>query len=302
MNKRSKALIVFTLILLLSISLIVFVGRNVSVKKEPLVLNVSLYKNLPDYDAFEKTVEECWKEKHPDILLSFSDWDCYSGEAPDDLDVFVFDTLSLDAFIKKGYLLELSEKEIADYEDLIAPFVEGCRDDGKIYALPQMICTDLLYTRKENVQLRNVTKISELYDVLGDDGLLFDERSSGSKVILYLQTLTDEMQHYIDQYPPVEEDVLSKQTVALFSLIGKMYQGTAVSEDDGIYDCARRFAQGEGRAYIGYSEAMNLMGDEASKMDFRLFSMSDDDDIPVFYVDAVSINARISNGKKGTCV
>ena len=95
-----------------------------------------------------------WKEKHPEVELNFENWDCYSGEVPEGLDVFVFDTISLDSF------------------------AEGMR------------------------------------------------------------------------------------------------------------------------AYIGYSEAMNEMGESASDMDFRLFSMTDSKNIPVFYVDAAAINAKISSKKR----
>lgn len=129
---------------------------------EAETLNVSLYKVLPNYDSFEETVEECWKETHPEIELNFTDWNCYSKEVPDDLDVFVFDTTSLDAFVQKGYLLALSEEEIQDYDDLIPAFMERCRVNGVSYVVPQILCTDLLYTRKEDESLKNVHNVNAL--------------------------------------------------------------------------------------------------------------------------------------------
>ena len=65
---------------------------------------------------FEQTVKALWNKKHPEVKLNFIDWDSYSGEVPDDLDVFVFDTLNLDTFSGKGYLMELSKEEIQDYD------------------------------------------------------------------------------------------------------------------------------------------------------------------------------------------
>lgn len=47
---------------------------------------VIVYKVLPDYDSFERTVEKCWKEKHPEAELNFVDWDCYSRAVPAFLD------------------------------------------------------------------------------------------------------------------------------------------------------------------------------------------------------------------------
>lgn len=264
-------------------------------------LNVSLYKVLPDYDSFEETVEECWKEIHPEIELNFVDWDCYSKEVPDDLDVFVFDTTSLDAFAKKGYLLALSEEDIQDYDDLIPSFIEGCRVNGVIYVVPQILCTDFLYTRKEDESLKNVHNVNELYDALGNSGLLLDKESPIIQIAMYLQALVDETQHYTSHYPPIEEETLSPEAITSLKMISDMHQtdSEGVPEDSGWYYYARRFAEGMGKAYMGYSESMDVMGENASEMDFRLFSMTDDDDIPVFYVDAAAVNAKISNEKKG---
>lgn len=126
--KRNK----LKVILIVSLCLLVCLGiykTGIFRKKgisDPITLNVSLYKSLPHYDSFEKTVEECWNEKHPDVKLNFFDWDCYSGILPENLDVFVLDSITLDSFSQKGYLLALSEEDIQDYNDLIPPFAEGC--------------------------------------------------------------------------------------------------------------------------------------------------------------------------------
>ena len=271
---------------------------------DPAALNVSLYKVLPDYDSFEKTVEECWKEIHPEVELNFVDWDCYSGEVPEDLDVFVFDTVSLDAFAQKGCLLTLSEEDIQDYDDLIPAFLEGCRVNGDICVIPQILCTDLLYTRKDDEGLKNVHNIDELYDALGDGGLLLDKESPDIQVAMYLQALVDETQRYTDHYPPFGEGTLSPEAITSLELIRDMHQTDSedVTPDGGWYYYARRFAEGMGKAYMGYSEAMDIMGENASEMDFRLFSMTDDKDIPVFYVDAAAINAKVSEDKKAAAL
>ena len=172
---------------------------------KPVVLNVSLYKMIPDYDSFEKTVGQCWKEIHPEVELNFTDWDCYSGTVPDDLDVFVLDAMSLDAFAEKDSLLTLSEEEIQDYDDLIPSFVDGCRVDGDICVVPQFLCTDLLYTRKDDAGLKNVKSIHELYEALDSSGLLLDKQSDDLGICMYMQALIDGTQQYTDQYPPPQK-------------------------------------------------------------------------------------------------
>ena len=267
---------------------------------EPVTMNVSLYKVVPDYDSFKKTISDRWKEKHPEVELNFENWDCYSGEVPEGLDVFVFDTISLDSFAERGFLLALSEKDIQDYNDLIPSFVEGCRVNGTLCVIPQFLCTDLLYTRKKDADLKNVQNIDDLYSVLGDSGLLLEKYSFTSKIGLYLQALIDEKQSYMDQYPPIKEGELSPIATDSLEKMRKMHLTDSEGdlEDESRFYYARKFAEGMGRAYIGYSEAMNEMGESASDMDFRLFSMTDSKNIPVFYVDAAAINAKISDKKR----
>ena len=266
---------------------------------EPVTLNVSLYTFIPDYDAFEQTVKRLWQEKHPEVKLNFVDWNSYSGEVPDDLDVFVFDTIDLDTFAEKGYLLELSKEEIQDYDDLIAPAMEGCLVNGDIVAVPQFLCTPLLYTRKDDHELDEVTNIDQLYDVLNAKELLTDDSQDGDTVCHYLQALNDEYQRYIDSYPPLEKDTLSDGSVEALEKIKTMrtIETEKAPVDNESYYYAQRFSQGLGRAYIGYSESMSVM-ENASDMTFRMFSMTDKSNIPVFYEDTAAVNAKISDEKK----
>lgn len=157
--------------------------------------------------------------------LKISDWDCYSGEIPADLDVFVIDTMNLDGY--SGDLLELSEKDIKDYDDLIPAYVEGCRIDGRLYVVPQMLCTDLLYTRKSDTEMKNVQSIPELHAILKGRGLLADKSSNGSKVFLYLQALIDEKQRFIAYFPMIGEEELSTGAYASLTEIRDMRQKDA---------------------------------------------------------------------------
>ena len=183
---------------------------------------------------------------------------------------------------------------------MIPSFVEGCRVNGTLYAIPQFLCADLLYTRKNDADLKNVQNIDSLYNVLGDSGLLLDKHSATSKICMYLQALIDEKQSYMDHFPPIKEGELSPIAADSIEKMRKMHQTDPKNEpeDEDQFYFARKFAEGMGRAYIGYSEAMNEMGESASDMDFRLFSMTDSKNIPVFYVDAAAINAKISSKKR----
>ena len=160
--------------------------------------------------------------------------------------------------------------------------------------------TDLLYTRRGDTELESVRNLVDLYALLGDDGMLTDMDSDIIRICIYLQALMDENHCYMDTFPPLEEETLSREAVEALAMLRDMRRKdpAGLPEDGGMYQYARRFADGEGRVYIGYSESMDLMGDAASETDFRLISMTDDENIPVFYVDAAAINARIPEEKK----
>ena len=105
----------------------------------------------------------------------------------------------MDSLSEKGCLLALSEEDIEDYNDLIPSFAEGCRVNGQIYAVPQLLCTELLYTRKNDADLRNADNIYDLFAALAaldEPGLLYDKTFTRT---MYPQALVDCKQQYMDQ-------------------------------------------------------------------------------------------------------
>ena len=77
---------------------------------------------------------------------------------------------------------------------------------------------------------------------------------------------------------------------------------TVIMDSSLPFNSGKAFMEGIGRAYINVSESMAWMGDEAQNMDVRLFSMTDDKDIPLFFVDYASVSANISKDKKDLAI
>ena len=65
---------------------------------------------------------------------------------------------------------------------------------------------------------------------------------------------------------------------------------------------AKLFSTGKGRAYVGFSEAMNDMGDYAQQVSFRPLSLAEGENVDVLYADFASVNARIDAGKRDLAV
>ena len=278
-----------------------------------LTLEVALYPYVPDPDALRQAVRDAWTPEHPDVGLHFTDWDCYATDPGPALDVFVFDAIYLSSFVEEGYLLPIPEEKIRSREDLIPFALEGCRSDGTLYALPQLLCADFLYTRKDDRELSGVCDLPGLYDVLGDrinqsvipeenEGLLINLSDMPlTKVLMYLEAQVDQQQAYTVYSPLPSISDLSAPLLDRLDDIWKMggyEQVSYLPEDDDEYVRARWFAEGRGRAYIGYSEAMNAMGDYADEVIVRLFSYDAGRNIPLFYADAVGIRSDIGGEKK----
>ena len=119
--------------------------------------------------------------------------------------------------------------------------------------------------------------------------------------MLYLDILMDERQEYTDYSVLPDPSRLSEpalKTLRTLWDMGGKEQVTYWPEDNDPYVRALWFADGAGRAYIGYAEAMAAMGDAAKDMVVRRFSYGSGTDIPLFYTDMVGIGVGIGEEKK----
>ena len=84
-------------------------GESTPDVPEERTLSVALFPYIPDPVLYEESVRKAWEEVHPEIPLRIVKWDCYYEEIPEDLDVFVFDSLFLPLYVSHGELLEIPD-------------------------------------------------------------------------------------------------------------------------------------------------------------------------------------------------
>ncbi|MBO5534554.1 MAG: thiamine pyridinylase [Clostridia bacterium] len=159
----------------------------------------------------------------------------------------------------------------------------------------------------------DVSDLPTLYDVLGDrktrsvipeenEGLLINLSDTLlTKTMMYLDALMDQQQTYTDYSRLPSTSDLSAPVLERLEEIWKMGGTEQVSylpDDNDTFVRARWFAEGRGRAYIGYAEAMNAMGQYADDVVIRRFSYAAGRDIPLFYTDVVGIRSDIGGEKK----
>jgi len=303
----------FILLFLLTLMMTPF-GQSSA--QDPEVLTLALYPNVPDIERFKSVIREEWAQRHPEIRLEFSDWDCYSGTLPENVDVFAYDAIYLREYQEKGLLLPLSENEINAIDDFYPFAIDACTTDGVIHAVPEFLCSEFLYTRKDDTDLGDVENIRKLYDVLGtfdtkagllplDEGLLVNIPDKMSASFWLVQAIVDAEQTEYDITFPITSDETPPEAANSLHMVRRMAgfeDMTLKPENNNAYIYGEWFADGVGRAFIGFSEAMSVMGDMADEMDFRLYSMTEEKNIPLFYADLASVNAKISEGKRGLAV
>ncbi len=275
-------------------------------------LNVALYEYVPDVDRFEAAVKEKWAAVHPDIGLNFVSWDSYDSDPADSLDVFVFDALFLSHFKEKGYLTPLNTLQVKNVDDILPFALDGCTVDGNIYAIPQIVCTNLLYSRQDDSAMTEVDTVHKLYNVIGtrtsteiipnsNEGLLIDMSGGTTKVCMFLDALIDINQTYTDYYclPDVNNlDLTALTNLSMLQNMAGKEQASYWPDNNDSYIRASWFNAGNGRAYIGYTEAMCSMGDFANDVNFRTVSLANNPDIPLFYGDVVGVNSAITDQSK----
>ena len=286
----------------------------VKTQNSELTLEVALYSYFPDPAAFRQAVRDAWTRVPPDVGLHFADWDCYVSDPDQALDVFVFDAIYLSSFVDEGYLLPIPEEIIRNREDLI-PLCPGRLPQRRDAICSAADGSALIFSipRKEDSDLTGVSDLVALYDVLGDrkSQSVIPEENEGllinlsdvllTKTMMYLDALMDEQQGYTDYSELPSETDLSAQALERLEYIWKMGGYEQVSywpEDNDPFFWARWFADGKGRAYIGYAEAMNAMGDYADDVILRRLSYGTRHDIPLFYSDVVGISSAVSEEKK----
>ena len=275
-----------------------------------VTLTVGLFPWVPRLRQFETVIATAWEKRHPGIALEFVLWDCYSSDPPRDLDLFVFDAVFRDYFQQRGYLQPLAENELERPADVLPYALQAARAGGTLSGIPQLGCASLLFYRRGDGALEAARDLGDVVAALGEGayaglkpppgkGLLVDLSDPTADACLYVEALVDTYGAYSAD-PPLAPDAgrLDPWAVdnvrALLNMASRR-QARYVSDDQ--FRRAAWFARGFGRAYIGYSESLALMGEASqSEVAFKLMPMSQRANVPLFYVDLIGVNRALGVG------
>lgn len=274
-------------------------------------LDVALYPYVPRIDQFKSELSERWQATHPKTYLNMiSEWDCYDQDPPDSIEVFVFDAIYLNNFASRGFLSPLEEGQLGNWKDVLPYAREGATINGKIMAVPQIGCGSILFYRKGDVEMARAGSIEALHKVLGfspdqsvwptgNTGLLMDFSGKTTDACYYV---VEEMTQ-TDQYstrPPMPKCKAGMLASFLFPLkqtVRLCGEQQAAYADKVPYMRGLMFSEGFGRAAVGFTESMSVMGSSIDQMEMKPFPFGQANFTP-FYSDMAALNPKTAPRQK----
>jgi len=304
--------------LFIGLTILIFSGCAVSsstqknLEQTNLSLEVGLYPYVPRLEQFKKVILEQWKHKYPNVKLNFNaEWSGGYDNEPTNLDVFVFDAAYLDDYVNKGYLLQLAQNEIDDFNDLLPYAKDGVKSDttDSYYGIPQIGCGTLLFYRKNDLALKKANTLSQITNTLGQCtykteippqgvGLMMDFSSGTTNGDFYLEATQDIFGKYTTNPPKAPRtELLDPWPMNNISLLR---QTTSIKHaKSSELNRAELFSKGYGRAYVGYSESMSSLDQKTrDEIEFKYLPFSDNNNVHLFYSDIAGVNTKVDKKMK----
>lgn len=288
-----------------------FVVQNVQLAGIRAV-SIALYPYVPRLDQFKQAISAAWAQQSPTVPLNYVDWDCYSQDPPNDLEVFVFDGIFLDYFVSSGFLSALRPDEIENPGDFLPYALNDSKINNINYAIPQIGCGNILFYRQGDTALAQANTLSQVNQALGQcsidsipppqgSNLIVDLSGSTTNACLYLETVQDINGQYTPNPDLPPPNRLNATAVGnLHTLLNTGCVLPSVTSSNVPYQGAVWFGQGKGRATIGFTESLSAMGDGRQTVAFKLMPYADRNDVNLFYVDLVGINSSVSDPARRT--
>lgn len=274
-------------------------------------LTVALYPFVPRMDQFSAAIESDWQQIHPDVPLNFLDssqWDGgYDINPPANADVYVFDAMYFEFFRQQNWLEPMAANEINQINDFIPYALGGVTVGQEYYGIPQLGCASLLFYKNSDTAIANASTLTQLKNALGGQctytsqippdrrGLMTDMSGGTTDAALYIDaahTITGQYPYPLPQ-SPAELNPTAVQNLKTVLNIGSYWNSTIPPA--GPYDFATWYSQRWGRAYVGYSESMSQMTEQArEKVAFKVMPFSDNPQArPSFYADIIGVNTTV---------
>jgi thiamine pyridinylase len=289
--------------------LLAFVVATANGDESKTTLRVSLFKYVPTPDGIEEVVRKRWNERFPDVNIEFVKWDGYKEDPPADLDVFEFDSIMLEYFVRNNFVSPLRLSDVEARGDLFEFALRGSMVDGVCYAVPRIACTPMVIYRKGDTAIQNAKSIGDLHDAIGDStsddpkppknkGLMIDLTGGTTCACFYLDGVADKQKAYSAMPSLPDADHLDKTVLANLKLLTRMAGKKHATCEDCWDKRGPWFAEGYGRAFVGWSERLATIPAKAHKdICVKALPLAEANSVNLFFIDALAINSLLEGRK-----
>lgn len=256
--------------------------------EEPVgkTLSVALYPQLQNMDKAKRIITEIWDERDTGWTLVFDDWDCYLDSPRADVDVFCIDCLFEQYYKEEGMISTISRTSIIDPDDFY-----DCFDlSGECYGIPFLLCQDFLIYPESDRRMADAVNARDLLDYAGPGSVW--TLTAGNMNGIYLRTFAD-----IYGYDGVFHSTDITKNV-LENLKPYLALGGAKASRIHGEETAQAFIDGDGRAYICFSEALSMLHKYPGPLSVTNFSIADDKRSNYYYADKICINQSVTEKNK----
>ncbi len=256
--------------------------------EEPVgkTLSVALYPYLQRMDEAKRIITEIWDGQNTGWTLVFDDWNCYLDSPSTDVDVFCIDCLFEQYYKAEGMISAISRTSIADPDDFY-----DCFDlSGECNGIPFLLCQDFLIYPENDRRMADAVNARDLLNYAGPGSVW--TLTAGNMNGIYLRTYAD-MYGYdgVFHSTDITQDVLEnlKPYLALGGAKATRVHGE---------ETAKAFIDGDGRAYICFSEALSMLHRYPEPLSVINFSIADDKRSNYYYADKICINKSVTDINK----
>jgi thiamine pyridinylase len=251
-------------------------GKAPTAARRPL--KVVLYPFVPAKDELFYYVERTFKESPEgqgidlqviDLSANYYNPKKAASVEAAQADVYELDGVFADDFIAAKRIRALPA-DLRPAADAFLPSSLAVVTKGSdIYGIPHWLCGNFLFFRSGDAALPDAKTIDELGAALGKRGVFTDMKGSSSLGELYLDAEISSLGSFAAVLPHLSAAEVGKSDalIALRKLLSWCPAGYCRDDDyhyrEGFY--ARQFSRGVAAAYIGYSESLFYVGEEAGQ-------------------------------------
>ena len=238
------------------------------------------YSLMTDAREFCVLSEERFRAAGHSRKIEFRFWNCYLEPPGKDGDIYVYDGMALSALADRGFIRPLPELLVPD--GIFEWVLDGSWFEKELYDLPFLVCTDVLISRKEEDE-----PVQNLFDIR--DGMAAPMKSMIGEYYTFAYFNSSEK----------DRGSLAALLYLLERIGGKKF---LIRSDIVNYDGRARFARGECRYLLGFTEDLRYLPEGDYIVRKSNLSDSSTIEVPFCYVNYISIGEGASEEKIPDCI